>query len=111
MNTKSSEYYKARLAKEYESGAITKEYYERQISPRPSPEAIPPFLIYLCTDEAAEINGQVFFIWGRQELHLFREEVKSSIVKEGFWTVEELVEMVPKVLLKGIESRISLSSR
>ncbi|MFB3886496.1 MAG: SDR family NAD(P)-dependent oxidoreductase [Thermodesulfobacteriota bacterium] len=110
MNSKTSAEYQARLAKEYASGSITKEYYERQTTPRPPPEAIPPFIIYLCTDQAAEINGQLFFIWGRQEIHLFLEEVKNSIVKEGFWTVEELMEKVPAELLKGVESKISLSS-
>ncbi len=109
MNTKSSEEYKARLAKDYESGAITKAYYERQMTPRPPPEAIPPFLIYLCTDEGAKINGQLFFIWGLQQIHIFAEEAKNSISKEGLWTVQELVDMVPKALLRGVESRISLS--
>lgn len=110
MNTRASEEYRARLAKDYESGAITKEYYERQMTPRPSPEAVPPFLIYLCTDHAANINGQLFFIFGRQKIHIFKEEVKRSIVKDGFWTVEELVESVPNVLLRGVESKISLNS-
>lgn len=54
--------------------------------------------------------GKCFFIWMRQEIHIFKEEVKNSIVKEGFWTVEELVEMVPKVLLQGVESKISRST-
>ena len=111
MNTKSSEEYKTRLAMDYKSGAITKAYYERQITPRPGPEAMAPFLVYLCTDEAADINGQLFFIWGRQEIQIIREEMKNSIKKEGFWTAEELLEMVPKKLLHGLETSISLSSR
>lgn len=110
MNTKATEEYRARLNKDYESGAITKEYYERQMTPRPPPEATPPFLIYLCTEKASNINGQLFFIFGRQQIHIFKEEVKKSIVKEGFWTVDELVEMVPKVLLQGVVSKISMSS-
>jgi NAD(P)-dependent dehydrogenase (short-subunit alcohol dehydrogenase family) len=109
MNTRGSEEHRSRMTREYETGAITKKYYERQMMPRPLPEATPPFIVYLCTDEAANINGQLFFIWGQQEIHIFKEEAKKSIVKEGFWSVEELVEMVPKVLLQGVESRIILS--
>jgi 3-oxoacyl-[acyl-carrier protein] reductase len=107
MNTRTSEEYRVRLTKEYESGAITKEYYEQQMTPRPAPEAMPPFLVYLCTDEAANINGQLFFIWGRQEIHIFKEGSKNSIAKEGFWTVEELIEMVPKGLRKNNLSAFS----
>jgi 3-oxoacyl-[acyl-carrier protein] reductase len=108
MNTRGAEEFKARLRREYESGTITKEYYDQQRMPRPQPEAMAPFVIYLCTDEAAFINGQLFPIWGRQEIHISTEEVKNSIVKEGFFTVEELIEKVPNVLLRGIESKITL---
>jgi len=98
-----SETHKARLAREYDSGAITKESYERKMNP-PPPEAIPPLLVYLCTDEAADINGQVFGVRG-QEIHVYQEQTKNSIVKnEGFWTVDELVELVPKALFSGRES-------
>ena len=108
INTRGSEEYKARMKKEYETGTITKQYYEKQTMPRPLPEAIPPFVVYLCTDEAANINGQLFFIWGQQEIHIFKEEIKRSIVKDGLWSVEELVHMVPNVLLHGLESKIVL---
>jgi len=62
------------------------------------------------TKEAADISGQVFYIRARQEIHIFKEESKNSIVKDGFFTIDELVEMVPKVLLHGIESRLLVSS-
>jgi hypothetical protein len=67
----------------------------------PPPEKIPPFIIYLCTDEAAGITGEVFNVEG-QEILIFTEEVRNSIVKkeEGSWTVGELGALVPKVLLK-----------
>lgn len=93
---------KTHFYREYKSGVITKEIYDRLINP-PPPETIPPFLIYLCTDEAADISGQVFSVSG-QRILLYTEEAKNRIVKEeGLWTIEELVELVPKVLLKGVE--------
>jgi NAD(P)-dependent dehydrogenase (short-subunit alcohol dehydrogenase family) len=104
-----SEEAKARLAEQYKSGILTKELYERRLNP-PPPEAIPPFIIYLCTDEAANISGQVFYIRARQEIHIFKEETKNFISKDGFFTVEELVETVPKILLHGIESKLLASS-
>jgi 3-oxoacyl-[acyl-carrier protein] reductase len=93
---------RARTKREYELGIMTKEFYEIVINP-PPPETIAPLLIYLCTDEAADINGQVFDILG-QRIRIFTEEAKNRIAKEeGLWTVEELAGLVPKVLLKGIE--------
>jgi len=98
-----SEVHKDRLTREYDSGAITKESYERKMNP-PPPEAIPPLLVYLCTDEAADISGQVFGVRG-QEIHIYQERAENSIVKsEGFWTVDELVKLVPKALFSGRES-------
>jgi len=95
-----SEAHRARLVREYDSGAITEESYRRRMNP-PPPEAIPPLLVYLCTDEAADINGQVFGVRG-QEIHIYQERAENSIVKnESFWTVDELVELVPKALFSG----------
>jgi 3-oxoacyl-[acyl-carrier protein] reductase len=91
----------------FRSGALPKELYNKLLNP-PPPEKIPPFIIYLCTDEAAGITGEVFNVEG-QEILMFTEEVRNSIVKkeEALWTVEELVAKVPKVLLKCRESRTS----
>lgn len=96
----SSEELKASFRRWFESGALTKEAYDKLMNP-PPPEKIPPFIIYLCTDEAAGITGEVFNVEG-QEILIFTEEVRNSIVKEeeGSWTVEELGALVPKVLLK-----------
>ena len=47
----------AGFKKRYEAGLMTKERYEELTNP-PSPETLTPFLVYLCTDEAAGINGR-----------------------------------------------------
>jgi 3-oxoacyl-[acyl-carrier protein] reductase len=97
-----SEELKSSLRRWFESGGLTKEVYDKLLHP-PSPDKIPPFIIYLCTDEAASITGQVFNVEG-QEILLFKEEVKSSLVKEEVsWTIEELVNSVPRVLLERNE--------
>jgi 3-oxoacyl-[acyl-carrier protein] reductase len=91
----------AGFRKRYEGGLMTKERFEELTNP-PAPETVTPFLIYLCTDEAANINGQVFDVTGG-DIAIYSEPVKKkSILKEkGLWTVEELVELVPRVLLEG----------
>ena len=85
--------------KKLEMGLITKEDYEHSIN-RPGPEGIGPVLVYLASDEAASINGKVFYTSGGW-LALYSEPVKKKTIikEEGLWTVEELIEQVPKVLL------------
>ena len=91
----------AGFKKRYEAGLVTKERYEELTNP-PSPETVTPFIVYLCTDEAADINGQVFDVTGGN-IAIYSEPVKKKDInkEEGLWTVEELIELVPKVLLEG----------
>jgi NAD(P)-dependent dehydrogenase (short-subunit alcohol dehydrogenase family) len=91
----------AGFKKRYEAGLVTKERYEELTNP-PSPETVTPFMVYLCTEEAADINGQVFDVTGGN-IAIYSEPVKKKTIskEEGLWTVEELVELVPKVLLQG----------
>jgi NAD(P)-dependent dehydrogenase (short-subunit alcohol dehydrogenase family) len=94
----------AGFRKRYEAGLMTKERFEELTNP-PSPETVTPFLIYLCTDAAEDINGQVFDVTGG-DIAIYSEPVKKkSILKEeGLWTVEELIELVPRVLLEGYKN-------
>ena len=91
----------AGFKKRYEAGLVTKERYEELTNP-PSPETVTPFIVYLCTDEAADINGQMFDVTGGN-IAIYSEPVKKKDInkEEGLWTVEELIELVPKVLLEG----------
>jgi NAD(P)-dependent dehydrogenase (short-subunit alcohol dehydrogenase family) len=94
----------AGFKKRYEAGLMTKERFEELTNP-PSPETVTPLIVYLCTDEAADINGQVFDVTGGN-IAIYSEPVKKkSIVKEkGLWTVEELIDQVPKALLEGYKN-------
>ena len=77
------------------SGTSTREDLERM-----KPEMVSPMVVYLATDEAANINGRTFSVGG-SEIGIFRErEVNSSIYKDGTWTLDELINIVPKNLTK-----------
>ncbi len=91
----------AGFTKRYESGLMTKERYEELTNP-PGPETVAPFLIYLCGEKAADINGQVFDVTGGN-IAFYSEPVKTKTINkaEGMWTVEELEDLVPRVLLEG----------
>jgi 3-oxoacyl-[acyl-carrier protein] reductase len=94
----------AGFKKRYEAGLMTKERFEELTNP-PKPETVGPFIVYLCTEEAADINGQVFDVTGG-DIAIYSEPVKKKAItrKKGLWTVEELIEQVPKVLLEGYKN-------
>jgi len=83
---------------------MTRERFEELTNP-PAPETVAPFIIYLCTDAAADINGQVFDVTGGN-IAIYSEPAKKKAIdkKEGLWTLEELIDLVPKVLLEGYKN-------
>ena len=67
-----------------------------------APEAVSPMVVFLCTDEAANINGRNFLVTGG-EVSLYSEpENWRSIFKEGTWTVDELCKLAPMTLAAGL---------
>ncbi len=69
-----------------------------------TPEHVAPMTVYLCTDEAWNINGKIFHVAGG-DISLAAEETPlRQISKDGKWEVEELVSLVPTHLMFGIEN-------
>jgi len=67
-----------------------------------APEAISPIVVFLCTDEAANINGCTFDVHGG-DIGLYSEPaIIKSIHKDGIWTVDELCKLIPKTLATGL---------
>ncbi|MBI4287359.1 MAG: SDR family NAD(P)-dependent oxidoreductase [Chloroflexi bacterium] len=68
------------------------------------PEYVPPIIVYLCTDYASNVNSQIFPCSGgriaRTEEPVEIRGIYKDYKKDGPWTLDELIEMVPKVLLK-----------
>ena len=77
-------------------------------SPEPDealvPESNAPKIVYLCTDAAASITGQVIGThgWGTS-LYSPRRPVKS-LHKDGAWTLDELERLVPISLTSGLQN-------
>ena len=96
-----SEDIQAGFKKRYEAGLMTKERYE-ELTNLPDPMTLTPFLVYLCTQEAADINGQVFDVTGGN-ITMYSEPVRMKSIdkNEGLWTIEELIKMVPTILPEG----------
>ena len=66
------------------------------------PDDIGPFVAYLSSDQAASINGQTFLVYDGVITKLSLPRRIRTIFKQGRWTTEELLEMVPQNLTHGL---------
>ena len=72
--------------------------------PPPSldPGDVVPMVVYLCTDAAKDINGQVFFVQGGLVSLLNNPYASRTMQKTGRWTVEEIAQVFPGTLGKDV---------
>ena len=83
----------------------------RGMGPQPSsaqrptemtPEHVAPMTVWLCTDEAWNVNGKIFHVAGGI-ISLAAEEMPvRQITRDGMWTLDELVALVPRQLTADI---------
>ncbi len=77
---------------------------QRMISVAQAPEDVAVVTAYLCTEEAAGINGQYFFVQGGHVGWFQPLTVTKSAYKDGRWTPEELAKVVPKLEIPPLRS-------
>ncbi|MBN1614606.1 MAG: SDR family NAD(P)-dependent oxidoreductase [Deltaproteobacteria bacterium] len=66
------------------------------------PEAIAPIVVYLATDEAANINGCTFLVMAGQ-IAIYSEPIPmKTIIKDGQWTLDDLSKLMPSTLAAGL---------
>jgi hypothetical protein len=69
-----------------------------------APDHIAPMVVYLCSEEAWNINGNTFFVSGG-EVSLLQEPMPwRTIVKKGAWELSELARLVPEQLLRDVRN-------
>jgi hypothetical protein len=68
----------------------------------PEPQYVAPLVAYLASDNAWNINGQVFYVFGGSICLCEQAVPYRTIFKEERWTLDELVEVVPQQLMGGI---------
>ena len=73
---------------------------------RLQPEHIAPLVAYLCTDEAAYINGRDFLVGGPQISMVTQPEFGKTIWNpNGFWTLDELAQVFPQTIGQGMRNQ------
>ena len=66
------------------------------------PEAVAPLVVWLCTDEAANVNGRSFLVTGNQ-IGLYSEpQVVADIRTDHGWTLDELSQLMPDKVTKDL---------
>ncbi len=66
------------------------------------PALISPLVVWLASDEAANVNGRTFLAGGLQ-YGLFSEPVvERSVFSEKPWTVDQVSDLLPKTLAMGL---------
>ena len=68
------------------------------------PNVVAPMVVYLCSDAAANITGQIFDVSG-EDISLYSwplEPVKTIFSRGELWTPEQLSKDVPETLVKDL---------
>ncbi|MGK2965861.1 MAG: SDR family NAD(P)-dependent oxidoreductase [Tepidiformaceae bacterium] len=67
-----------------------------------SPDRIAPLVVWLCTDAAADVNGQDFGVAGNS-IGLYSQPTQvNTIYREGGWTLDALDTVFPQTLGRGL---------
>ena len=68
------------------------------------PEQVAPMTVFLLTDPAWNINGQIFHVAGGsiQRVNTPYPAAASLFKRGGNWTMEELTQLVPQQLMSGV---------
>jgi NAD(P)-dependent dehydrogenase (short-subunit alcohol dehydrogenase family) len=67
-----------------------------------SPDDVAPMVVYLASEQASGVNGQIFLCAGPSYALVSYPRPVTSIFKESRWTVDELLETVPETLMAGV---------
>jgi NAD(P)-dependent dehydrogenase (short-subunit alcohol dehydrogenase family) len=66
------------------------------------PEGIAPLVVWLASDDAANVNGRTFFV-ERGRIGFYSEPVlERQLVKDGGWTIDELFKFMPSTMTKEL---------
>jgi NAD(P)-dependent dehydrogenase (short-subunit alcohol dehydrogenase family) len=74
-------------SREGEFGEVAEDVFDAM-----DPANIAPFVAYLATDHASDITGQTFIVYGGIVGRVRMPHLDTYILKDGRWTIEELVE-------------------
>ena len=66
------------------------------------PDDIAPFVAYLASDMAADVNGQTFLVYGGNITLMSQPRRIRTIFKNGQWSLDEISRLAPTKLTQGL---------
>lgn len=66
------------------------------------PELVAPLVVMLCLDEASNVNGRDFIVGGNEISLVSLPKAEKTIIKEGGWDLESLVQAFPSTLGRDV---------
>ncbi|RLA41351.1 MAG: 3-hydroxyacyl-CoA dehydrogenase [Gammaproteobacteria bacterium] len=69
-----------------------------------SPDQVAPLVVFLCTEAASNINGRDFIVGGGEITLVSLPTKERSIFSDKQWTQEQLQDLIPKTLGKGVKN-------
>jgi len=91
------------IKKRIAAGLMPKDQLDKMMNELAEPSYFTAFVAYLASEEAANVNGQIFFVSGIEVGHWSQPVVQTKVTrdwkKEGPWRFDELVKIVPQKLL------------
>ena len=68
------------------------------------PEGVGPFVTWLCTDAAADVNGQDFVISSEHLSLMHQPTPATTVFSETPWTVDQLDTVLPQSVTRGLRN-------
>jgi hypothetical protein len=68
------------------------------------PANVAPIIVYLATDDAANISGQCFAASGYQIALVSQPQVVKTVRNENGWSVDSLAQILPKTFGEGLKA-------
>ena len=69
------------------------------------PEAVAPMVVWLCTDEAANVNGRDFLVVGNQIALYSEPEIIAEARIDHVWNLDELSKLMPEQVTKDLVNK------
>ena len=91
------------IKKRIEAGLMPPDQLDRMMNELADPSYFAPFVAYLASEAAADVNGQIFMVAGTEIGHWTQPMIETRVTRdwkaEGPWKFDEAVKFVPEKLL------------
>jgi hypothetical protein len=75
-----------------------------ELAPLNDPSFVAPMTVWLCGDNAWNVNGNIFWVNGGTISLAHEETPAKTINKNGKWEIDELATLVPNILMSEVRN-------